>query len=136
MKIAFIVSLFPSLSETFILNQITGLLDGGHDIEVFARSNPGEAKVHQDIEKYHLMERTRYLDMPHNKVKRVLKALYLLVTNFHKAPMAILNSLNLFRYGKYVLSLRLFYTLLLFLGKEDTYNIIHCDFAPNGVAGV
>ena len=42
MKIAFIVSGFPTLSETFILNQITGLLDLGHDVEIFAQINPNE----------------------------------------------------------------------------------------------
>jgi len=36
MKIAFIVGGFPSLSETFILNQITGLLDLGYEVEIFS----------------------------------------------------------------------------------------------------
>jgi len=39
MKIAFIVGGFPTLSETFILNQITGLLDMGHEVEIFAQSS-------------------------------------------------------------------------------------------------
>jgi hypothetical protein len=34
MKIAFIVGTFPSLSETFILNQITGLIDRGHEVHI------------------------------------------------------------------------------------------------------
>ena len=54
MKIAFIVKTFPILSETFILNQITGLLDMGHDVEIFARTDPHEDKVHNDIDKYKL----------------------------------------------------------------------------------
>jgi len=32
MKIAFVINEFPCLSETFILNQITGMLDLGHDV--------------------------------------------------------------------------------------------------------
>jgi len=52
MKIAFIVTTFPTLSETFILDQITGLLDMGHDVEIFAQTNPKDKKVHSDIEKY------------------------------------------------------------------------------------
>ncbi len=36
MKIAFIVNDFPLLSETFILNQITGLIDRGHHVDIFA----------------------------------------------------------------------------------------------------
>jgi len=44
MKIAFIVSGFPTLSETFILNQITGLLDLGYEVEIFAKTNPRDKK--------------------------------------------------------------------------------------------
>jgi hypothetical protein len=36
MKIAFIIQHFPSLSQTFILNQITGLIDLGHKVDIFA----------------------------------------------------------------------------------------------------
>ena len=36
LKIAFIAGVFPALSETFILNQITGLIDLGHDVDIFA----------------------------------------------------------------------------------------------------
>jgi len=44
-KIAFIVGGFPSISETFILNQITGLIDRGYDIEIFAITNPKIKKL-------------------------------------------------------------------------------------------
>ncbi len=60
MKIAFIVNEFPKLSETFILNQITGLLDLGHDIEIFAKKKSKDNKIHSDVEKYRLMERVNY----------------------------------------------------------------------------
>ena len=35
MKIAFIVTTFPSLSETFILNQIIGLIERGHKVNIY-----------------------------------------------------------------------------------------------------
>lgn len=134
MKIAFIVSAFPTLSETFILNQITGLLDMGHDVEMFADFSTDEKKVHSDIEKYRLIERTHYV-MPRNKIRRLLKAVYLIITNFHKSPLKILKSLNMSRYGKDALSLRLFYYALIpFLDKD--FDIIHCHFGPNGIVGV
>ncbi len=134
MKIAFIVSAFPTLPETFILNQITGLLDIGHDVEIFAEFNPNEKKVHSDVERYRLKERTHYV-MPRNKIKRVLKAIYLIIKNFHKSPLNILKSLNITKYGKDALSLRfLYYTLIPFLDKK--FDIIHCHFGPNGIVGV
>lgn len=36
MQIAFIVGHFPRLSETFILNQVTGLIDRGHQVDIFS----------------------------------------------------------------------------------------------------
>lgn len=131
MKIAFIVSGFPTLSETFILNQITGFLDLGHDVQIFAESNPEEKKVHTDVKKYQLMKRVHYINMPHNKIKRILKAIFLIIRNFHKSPLKILKSLNLFKYSKTALSLRLLYSLIPFLDKN--FDIIHCHFGPNGI---
>src|SRR5581483_885169 len=35
-RIAVVVAYFPSVSQTFVLNQITGLLDRGHEVDVYA----------------------------------------------------------------------------------------------------
>ena len=40
MRIAFVVISFPALSETFILNQIIGLIDRGHQVDIFATGLP------------------------------------------------------------------------------------------------
>lgn len=133
MKIAFIVSEFPALSQTFILNQITGLLDLGHEVEIFAQSNPKDKKVHSDVKKYHLIERTHYSGIPRNKIKRILKAIYLIITNFYKGPIKILKSLNIIKYGKKSLSLELLYILIPFLNKR--FDVIQCHFGTNGNIG-
>jgi len=73
--------------------------------------------------------------MPSNKIKRILKAICLIIKNFHKAPLKILKSLNVFKYGKTTLSLKLLYTLIPFLDEKD-FDIIHCHFGPNGILGV
>ena len=36
MRIAFVVNSFPALSETFILDQIAGLIDLGHDVHILS----------------------------------------------------------------------------------------------------
>ena len=60
MKIAFMVSIFPALSETFILNQITGLINRGYNVKIFA-NQPGDfPKTHADVAKLRLQERTFY----------------------------------------------------------------------------
>ena len=91
MKIAFIVSEFPILSETFVLNQITGLLNLGHEVEIFAKKNPKERKVHSDIEKYQLIKRVQYFGMPRSRIKRIVIAIFLIIRNFYKSPFKILN---------------------------------------------
>lgn len=137
MKIAFIVTFFPTLSETFIMNQITGLLDSGCDVSIFAAANLHEEKAHPDIEKYHLMDKVQYFfddTIFRNKAMRVLKAIYLIITNFHKAPLKILKAINVFKYGENALSLVLLYSVIHFLDKE--FDIIHCHFGPNGIIGI
>ena len=130
MAIAFVVGGFPILSETFILNQITGLLEMGHDVEIFSLFKPPEGKTHPDVNKYRLMEKTHYFAMPENKARRALRALRLLFANFHKAPLKLLRSLNFFKHGRDAASLKLFYALIPFLGKD--FDIIQCHFGPNG----
>ena len=60
MKIAFIVNEFPSLSETFVLNQITGLLVRGQKIEIFARRRGNMQKVHNEINQFDIPKSVHY----------------------------------------------------------------------------
>jgi colanic acid/amylovoran biosynthesis glycosyltransferase len=134
MKIAFIVNSFPTLAETFILNQITGLIDLGHQVDIFCHTPSRDEKIHPDVEKYNLLSRTFVLPMiPENKIIRALKAFGLLLKNIHKNPACLLSSLNLFKHGTVALSLNLFYTVLPFSGRK--YDIIQCHYGPNGVLG-
>ena len=62
MKIAFVVNVFPTLSETFILNQITGLVERGIEIDIIAGRVGETSKIHPDVIKFNLLDRTLYLD--------------------------------------------------------------------------
>lgn len=136
MKIAFMLGEFPTLSETFILNQITGLLNRGHNVEIFATNKNNKIEVHEDINKYKLLEKTRYTNMPLNKTHRILKAIYLILINILIHPIIIFKSLNFFKYKKKALSLQLLYKTVQFLNADDDYDIIHCHFGHNGVLGI
>jgi colanic acid/amylovoran biosynthesis glycosyltransferase len=131
MKIAFIVSAFPKLSETPILNQITGLLDRSHEVDIYAEQSVPESRIHPDIEKYRLLERTYYHVIPKNKCWRLLKGLGIILVNFHRNPRAILNALNVFRFGRYAITLAILYRLVPFL-NNGPYEIVHCQFGPCG----
>ena len=100
MKIAFIVRTFPKISETFILNQITGIIDLGNDVEIFSFYNPGQKKIHPDIKTYDLMNKVHYMEVPKNKIKRIFKVVNIIIKNFHNKPITILKSLNVFKYKK------------------------------------
>jgi colanic acid/amylovoran biosynthesis glycosyltransferase len=60
MRIAVVVSAFPTVSETFVLNQVTGLLERGHDVRIFAARSGRPAAIHDEIISHRLMERVRY----------------------------------------------------------------------------
>ena len=91
MKIAFIVNKFPAVSETFILNQITGLIDMGHQVEIFARHPSADTKQHSDVDKYDLLDHTHYCDsIGKNKTMRRAKTLLLVAINFFRSPIICL----------------------------------------------
>jgi colanic acid/amylovoran biosynthesis glycosyltransferase len=135
MKIAFIVNQFPALSETFILNQITGLLDRGHEVDIYAYSPRNDPRVHADVQKYNLLKRTYYMtaytSMPRNKMYRLIKGLRCIVTDLPKNPIAVLNSLNFLKFGKHAASLNILYQIGPFLNRGP-YDVVHCHFGPTG----
>ncbi|MEL6461531.1 MAG: glycosyltransferase [Cyanobacteria bacterium J06621_15] len=132
MKIAFIVDRFPLLSETFVINQITGLIERGHEVHIYGRKT-SDNKLHPDVEKYKLIERTHYLhEIPKNYLGRLFNVLYLFAKNFSQAPLVLLRSLNIFKYGKRAACLRLFYSTLPFIDAPK-YDIIHCQFGRQAI---
>lgn len=133
MRIAFLVTHFPALSETFILNQITGLVDRGHEVDIYAKVPRNEPKLHSDVEKYNLLKCTYYEPrIPRNLILRLLHNLWLVFSSYSKDPACTLRSLNVFKYGKQAWSLRLLFLVIPFLGKQP-YDIVHCHFGPNGL---
>lgn len=132
MKIAFIVNEFPSLSQTFVLNQITGLIDRGHSVDIFAEEKKSASTIHANVKKYNLLEHTDYpLEIPQNIVWRIANSLRHISTLIKKNPWAISNSLNIFKYGRKALSFTLLYQIIPFL-KKGPYDIIHCQFGMLG----
>lgn len=131
MKIAYIVNKFPSLSETFILNQLCGLIDLGHEITIFARSNSGQALVHPEFEKYRLAGRTLYRPgIPKAKFLARAKAAGMTVRNLLTAPVTFIRGIKgvvkNFNYDNYF-----FWSI--FLDKD--FDVILCHFGEQGKVG-
>jgi len=133
LKIAFFVARFPVMSETFILNQITGLIDRGHDVDIFAGLPGDTGQVHREVISYSLLERTQYLlDVPRSPAQRYLTVLATLAVRLFTSPKACMRALLWGGRGQAKYSLNLFYAMKRFLPAQ-TYDVIHCHFGPQGL---
>ena len=135
MKIAFLVNQFPSVSETFVLNQIVGLIKLGHDVHVFASKAGSNVEVNDSYEKYDLSKKTHYYQIPKNRILRMLKAIFVVIkfapTNYN----VIFRSLNIFRYGGQAGSLSLLFMSIPQL-ERGPFDIIHSQFGTLGLSAV
>lgn len=134
MRIAFFVDAFPVVSETFILNQITGLIDRGHSVDIFARNRRGAAAVHEDISRYRLLDNTYYLDGHGSRAARVFKGarLTLAPSWFTYSGLKVLGSVIRHRGNTAP-----FNTLgVLQIASRDRsaggYDVVHCQYGTLG----
>lgn len=132
MRIAVLVEKFPVISETFILNQITGLIDRGHEVDIYALYRGDFRQVHPEVIRYRLLERVQYPPLfPDNRALRLMKAVGLIIRNVWDRPAPMVRALNVGRYGRTALSLRLLYEIVPLVGKS--YDVIHAQFGPLGL---
>ena len=136
MKIAFLVSEFPSVSQTFVLNQIVGLIDLGHDVHIFADRSGNTATIHNTYEKYDLSRHTHYYRIPKNWLVRIVKAIAFIIQYAPRNYDIIFRSLNVFRHGKQAGSLSLLFRSIPLLERERPFDIIHCQFGTLGLRAV
>jgi len=61
MRVLLVVADFPALSETFVLDQITGLMDRGFAVDILAARGRDEATIHREIVSYRLLDRVYYV---------------------------------------------------------------------------
>ena len=129
MNIAFIVNRFPKLSETFILDQITGLIALGHNVDIFAQKPGGDLKTHPDVDRYRLGEKTKYFSLMNGKPSFRQDDFW---PNLWRHRSIALHAMNPLKYGRKNLKshrLRTIFSLM------NGYDIIHCQFGPNGNFG-
>lgn len=135
MKIAFLVPEFPSVSQTFVLNQIVGLINLGHNVQIFASRSGGSTVVHASHEQYDLLKRTHYYRLPKNKIFRIVKAVFSIIRYAPNYYSVMLRSLNIFRHGKQAWSLSLLFMSIPLL-ESGPFDIIHSQFGTVGLSAV
>ena len=139
MRVAFIVDRFPAASETFVLDQLTGLIELGHEVDVYARSvSPNSATgTEARVEPHGLPARTAYFGPPAGWLRRLAGSLSIIVRDLPKHPSLVVRALDPRRGGREVLSLRTLYAAHRFAGTANgAYDVLHCHFGPNGIIGL
>jgi colanic acid/amylovoran biosynthesis glycosyltransferase len=158
LSIALFIGRFPVVSETFILRQVTGLLDLGHEVDVYSDSgNEAGGPDHPEVAKYRLLDRTTYMKMPQEtspyempvwpitgetwppgsstsvpNVKRVARALPTFLRCLAHAPRLTLQVLNSSTYGYQAASLSALYRLAGTISRRRSYDILHAHYGPVG----
>ncbi|HZT96346.1 MAG TPA: glycosyltransferase [Chloroflexota bacterium] len=159
MRIAILLNYFPVISETFVLRQITGLLDRGHTVDIYA-DWPGEDEVsHPEVQNYGLLQRTTYMEMPPaagywempvwpitdhtwipgsdtriSNLSRVLRAAPSLARCLTTAPGLTVQALSPAHYGYQASSLSALYRLAALCRRHVRYDVLHAHFGPAGNA--
>lgn len=132
-KILVIVTVFPSVTETFILNQITDLIDRGYDVTIFTYNKSKDHIIHQLFIDYKLDNKTiTHFKNQKNKWLIVREGFcffkkYRKNIDFKKIRVAF-NPFNLKINRK---KLKIYYDLPILLFKEN-FDIVHCHFGFNG----
>lgn len=127
MRIAFVIGGFPALSETFILNQITGQIKLGNDVTVLPKYLI-RGKHHNDISEFS----NKYtiitpLKVPANALIRFFIMITLLPGCLISNPLATIQAFNIFSFGKKVISGRIFYQAYPFIKVK--YDILFVHYA-------
>lgn len=130
MKIAFIVRSFPEISETFILNQVRGLIDEGHEVKIFSISDPERELVHGIFEEYNFRENTSYFNSPQSYSQSLKQTPLETLKILANRPMSFFQVLSFVKNPK--LAPRKISGMKTFLNQKEEFDVIHCHFGPTG----
>ncbi|HSE28605.1 MAG TPA: glycosyltransferase [Gemmatimonadales bacterium] len=132
MRIAFLVVRFPVAAETPFLNQITGLLDRGHDVRIFADERSRSALEHPDVARHGLVARTSWPErLPKGVLARALAARRALAGRPAPERRLLLRALDP-RLGRPARTLNLFAQTLRYL-PGARFDVIQGCFGPDGI---
>lgn len=127
-----LTGLFPVLWETPFLNQITGLVELGHEVDIYADHPQPGVPAHPDIERLALLERTRYpARLSGSARERWLEAVRLIQAHRGADRTALLRTLNPLMFWARAWSLDQLRRTLPFLPRR-TYDVTYCPFAQDG----
>lgn len=128
LKIAFIVWRFPMLSESFILNQIAGLLERNHDVRIYALNGAPESSIkHHPIVDRHKMRELAYLTPRFNKDDNGTDLAMRLAERAASYPKAWQKLVQAYITKSHADDAKFLNRSSMLLGLPD-YDIVHCQF--------
>ncbi len=131
MRIAYIPGLFPMLSETPVLNQITGLIKRGHEVDIFGDRPRTPGPYHPSIDRYDLFPRAHWVrPSPPTQWQRWRGAAALIREATGPSRRVLLRTLHP-RWGPRGLTGRLAHEASAFI-PPGAYDIIHGGFGQEG----
>lgn len=134
LRIAYIVGNFPCTSETFIVNQISGVAARGNQVNIFTTTTGQKDDIPSIVKRYGLMERVYPLYAGKSYPSRIIKVLGLLILYWWRDPVAVFHAFNTIRKKGLSGSIRLVYaTLSLISLGERQYDVIHAQFGDYGL---
>jgi colanic acid/amylovoran biosynthesis glycosyltransferase len=128
MRLAVVAGKFPAPSETFVLGQVKGLIDLGHEVDVYANRRGRGWSGDEDSAQYRLIERTRL------RPKRNLAGLVRAARVWARHPLIAARCLNIARYGSEASSLRLLFSMAPWLeghAEPPHYDAVIAHFGHN-----
>ncbi|CAN5815974.1 colanic acid biosynthesis glycosyltransferase WcaL [soil metagenome] len=135
MKIAFILSQFPAVSETFILSQITGLMDRGVEVDILAGTEKPQPVEHPALATYGLRDRTRYAEGPPDGTWEArFRMASMLGGALLRAPTRETPLPRIMRNGRADARRALEFSPT--PRRLGEYDVVHCHFGPMGTLGM
>lgn len=134
MRIAVFTSEFPSVSQTFVLNQIVGLLEDGHEVHIYANRGCVGGTVHKDVKTYKLLDRTTWFNTPRNGIVRALGSAWITCRLTLKRPRRVLRSARWLVGGRRVHAVQgTIHAARAFLRNEQHFDVVYCHFGGIGM---
>jgi len=134
MRIAVFSSNFPNISQTFVINQIVGLIKLGAEVDIITNDIITHKVMHESVQKYNLLSRVICNKLPSNqsKLSKILMLLKCIVNLVLKGQFSklinVLSDSHLAVWQK----VDLIYKLNVSKQKAVTYTNIICHFGQYG----
>jgi colanic acid/amylovoran biosynthesis glycosyltransferase len=127
-RVAWLTALFPVLSEIPFLNQIVGLVERGHEVDIYADGPQAGGPFHPDVERLGLRARTSYpIRWPAGRLERWREAARVIAAHRGRERRILLRTLDPSRFWHRAWTLDQLRRTARFLPLR-AYDICYCAF--------